>query len=272
MKIFIFLFTLLLSVMSNSVSAQVSDEMTAAERKAFQEKLDSLMFVEAEKAIFDKDFTLEADKIEFKYGQTAFVNSNTNFVSVKGDKSVVQVAFNIPVPGPNGIGGITMDGNVSNYEIKKALTDDYGVAEFKIFVTGIPISERLSLEIGDPKEPVQMKVSDIDYKVIDTYVEADIKNGAADSSQKGKGIKAFLAKTEQEATKNLNELKSKLEGINNNGGNVGEQSFGNIDKVVSMVSQFINFITTNVFKAYNTLFAIAEQAIKDYIQAYNIQL
>ena len=31
---------------------------------------------------------------------------------------------------------------VSNYEIKKALTDDYGVAEFKIFVTGIPISER----------------------------------------------------------------------------------------------------------------------------------
>lgn len=82
MKIFIFLFTLLLSVMSNSVSAQVSDEMTAAERKAFQEKLDSLMFVEAEKAILDKDFTLEADKVEFKYGQTAFVNSGSNKASV----------------------------------------------------------------------------------------------------------------------------------------------------------------------------------------------
>ena len=139
-------------------------------------------------------------------------------------------------------------------------------------VKGIPISERISLEIGEPKEPVQMKVSEMDFKVIYSYVEADMKYGAADASQKGKGIKAFLTKTEQEATKNLNELKSKLEGINNNGGNIGEQSFGNIDKVVSMVSQFINFISTNVFKAYNALFAVIEQALNDYIRAYNIQI
>lgn len=48
----------------------------------------------------------------------AYVNSNTNFVSVKGDKAVVQVAFNIPVGGPNGIGGVTVDGSVSDYEVK----------------------------------------------------------------------------------------------------------------------------------------------------------
>lgn len=77
------------------------------------------MYVKAEKAISKKDFTLEADKVVFKYGQTAFVNTNTNFVSVKGDKSVVQVALNIPVSGPNGLGGITLDGNVSNYEVQK---------------------------------------------------------------------------------------------------------------------------------------------------------
>ena len=153
MKIFIFLFTLLLSVMSNSVSAQVSDEMTAAERKAFQEKLDSLMFVEAEKAIFDKDFTLEADKIEFKYGQTAFVNSKTNFVSVKGDKSVVQVAFNIPVPGPNGIGGITLDGNVSNYEIKKDKRGNIDVT-MNVMGTGISAMVNISLYSGSNKASV----------------------------------------------------------------------------------------------------------------------
>lgn len=31
---------------------------------------------------------------------------------------------------------------VSNYEIKDALINEYGVAEFKVFVTGIPVSER----------------------------------------------------------------------------------------------------------------------------------
>ena len=101
MRIIISLF-MLLTLMAGNVHAQELEELTGAERKAIQEKLDSLMYVEAEKAISDKDFTLEADKVEFKYGQTAFVNSNTNFVSVTGDKSVVQVAFNVPVSGPNG--------------------------------------------------------------------------------------------------------------------------------------------------------------------------
>ena len=101
MRIIISLF-MLLTLMAGNVHAQEFEKLTGAERKAIQEKLDSLMYVEAEKAISDKDFTLEADKVEFKYGQTAFVNSNTNFVSVTGDKSVVQVAFNVPVSGPNG--------------------------------------------------------------------------------------------------------------------------------------------------------------------------
>ena len=61
---------------------------------------------------------MEADHVVFKYGNMAYVNSNTNFVSVKGDKAVVQVAFNIPVSGPNGIGGVTVDGSVSDYEVK----------------------------------------------------------------------------------------------------------------------------------------------------------
>ena len=31
---------------------------------------------------------------------------------------VVQVAFNVPFSGPNGLGGITVDGNASNYKVK----------------------------------------------------------------------------------------------------------------------------------------------------------
>lgn len=144
MKTFITMIMLSLSLWAGSVQAQTSDKMTAAERKAMQEKLDSLMFVEAENAIFDKDFTLEADKVEFKYGGTAFVNSNTNFVSVKGDKSVVQVAFNIPASGPNGIGGITLDGNVSNYKVNK---DKKGNISISMNVMGTGISAMININL-----------------------------------------------------------------------------------------------------------------------------
>lgn len=152
MRIIISLF-MLLTLMVGNLQAQEFNELSSAEKKVIQEKLDSLMFVEAEKAISDKDFTLEADKVVFKYGQTAFVNSNTNFVSVTGDKSVVQVAFNIPASGPNGLGGITLDGNVSNYEIRKDKKGDIHVS-MNVMGTGISAKVDIDLYKGSNKASV----------------------------------------------------------------------------------------------------------------------
>ena len=99
--------------------AQETRELTRQEKKEMQARLDSLLHVEAEEAVNARAFTLEADKVMFKYGETAYVTSTTNFVSVKGDDAVVQVAFNVPVSGPNGLGGVTVDGSVSSYEVEK---------------------------------------------------------------------------------------------------------------------------------------------------------
>lgn len=77
-----------------------------------------MLFQEAKEAIDNQTFVLEADRVYFKYGISAFVSSNTNFVGLDGDKAVVQVAFNVPFSGPNGLGGITVDGNASNYKVK----------------------------------------------------------------------------------------------------------------------------------------------------------
>ena len=65
-----------------------------------------------------EQFQINLDRVYFKYGTSAFVSSNTNFVGLDGDKAVVQVAFNVPFSGPNGLGGITVDGNASNYKVK----------------------------------------------------------------------------------------------------------------------------------------------------------
>lgn len=135
-----------LALMVGHIQAQ-EVELTKEEKKALQEKIDSIQHVEAMEAINAKQFTLEADQVVFKYGQTAYVTSNTNFVSVDGEDAVVQVAFNIPVAGPNGLGGVTVDGKVSSYEVK---TDKKGTLYLSMNVMGVGISARL--DISMPKD------------------------------------------------------------------------------------------------------------------------
>ncbi len=113
-----------------------------AERKALQDSLDMQNFREAVTALDNKQFVLEADKVIFKYGQVAYVTSNTNFVALKGDKAVVQIAFNIPISGPNGLGGITVQGTASNI---KAKTDKKGNRYFSMNVMGTGISAQVNI-------------------------------------------------------------------------------------------------------------------------------
>lgn len=90
MKRLVSMMVLALFVMVGHIQAQEERELTREEKKAMQEHLDSLLYVEAEQAINQKAFTLEADKVVFKYGQTAYVSSNTNFVAVSGDEAVFR--------------------------------------------------------------------------------------------------------------------------------------------------------------------------------------
>ena len=145
-----------------------------------------------------------------------------------------------------------------------------GAGSFKK-VKGISMAERISLEIGEPKEPQEINVKDIPFKIILSYIEADIMHGANSPNDRGKGLRKFLNDVDKETNKNLNNLKSKLESARAGGEQIDESNFTNIQKIVTMVSSFINFITTNIFKAYNTLFGIYEQAMMDYAKAYNLK-
>jgi len=88
-----------------------------AAKKAAEEAEANALFEQAVQALKNKDFVLEADRIEFKRGSFVYVTPNTNFVSVKGEKATIQLAFNTPAAGPNGIGGITVDGTTSGVQM-----------------------------------------------------------------------------------------------------------------------------------------------------------
>ncbi len=108
--------------------------------KAIQKKLeaqqDSIDHANAVKALDSLGFVLEADKIVFKYGDMAYVQSNTNFISLSDDEAVVQVApYN--AGGPNGVGGITLDGRASNIKMQ---SDKKGTITYSFNVQGAAIS------------------------------------------------------------------------------------------------------------------------------------
>ncbi len=67
--------------------------------------------------VIHKQFVLEADQLRDRRGNLAQVSSMINFVAVDSIHGVIQVGSNYYV-GMNGVGGITVEGPVSNYEFK----------------------------------------------------------------------------------------------------------------------------------------------------------
>ena len=114
----------------------------SAEDRQLRELADSLASVQARAALRHQDFVLEADNVQFRNGNTVFVNSNTNFISVKGNRAVVQISPSNFASGPNGLGGVTVDGTISGQEIR---TDSKGRITYSMNVMGIGINAQVEI-------------------------------------------------------------------------------------------------------------------------------
>ena len=114
----------------------------SAERREINELTDSIAGVQAAVAVQNRDFVLEADQVTFKNGNTVFVNSNTTFISVKGNRAVVQISPSNFSPGPNGVGGVTVDGMITGVQ---KVVDKKGRTTFSFNVTGIGINAQVEI-------------------------------------------------------------------------------------------------------------------------------
>ena len=154
-----------LSAIAPDINAQSSDKAQASKRQQnleawkqdmqkFNEKIkedhklnelaDSLASIQAIAAVRNKDFVLAVDNVTFPSGNTVFVNSTTNFISVKGNRAVVQISPSNYASGPNGLGGVTVDGIVSGYQIT---TGRKGNLNLSYNVSGIGISAQIEVYI-----------------------------------------------------------------------------------------------------------------------------
>ena len=122
----------------------------ARERQKTDRLTDSLAGASAGDALQHKAFVLEAANVSFKNGPVSFVDAHTNFISVNGDRAVVQVASSFMPAGQNGIGGITLDGSVSGFKIKETKKGKL-ICTFDVTGTGIHAQVSIQLPKGTDK-------------------------------------------------------------------------------------------------------------------------
>ena len=112
------------------------------ERREINELTDSIAGVQAAAAVQNRDFVLQGDQVTFKNGNTVFVNSTTTFISVKGNRAVVQISPSNFAPGPNGVGGVTVDGIVTGMQ---RMVDKKGRTTVSFNVNGIGLNAQIEI-------------------------------------------------------------------------------------------------------------------------------
>ena len=112
------------------------------QRRELSALTDSIAGVQAAAAVQNRDFVLEADQVTFKNGNTVFVNSSTTFISVKGNRAVVQISPSNFAAGPNGVGGVTVDGSISGMQV---MVDKKGRTTLSFNVMGIGINAQIEV-------------------------------------------------------------------------------------------------------------------------------
>ena len=156
MKKVLFVAVLLSVCFSVTMNAQTKKEERAAKRaalkkerearKAIEAQMDSVAFMKAVKALEEGAFVLEANNVTFPNGFVRFVSSNTNYVQVDNGEGIVQTAFSnfTYVPGPNGLGGVTVEGKINSPKLTK---DKDGNVYFTYSIQGVAISATVSISL-----------------------------------------------------------------------------------------------------------------------------
>jgi len=116
---------LVLSVfLINVGNAQDKRKLTRKERKELREKLkeEKIKFVDS--IIEQRKFVLEADYIMNRKGESFSVSSNINFIYIDSATAVFQFGSTYLI-GVNGVGGVTVEGKIKDYQLTKRKSGSY---------------------------------------------------------------------------------------------------------------------------------------------------
>lgn len=106
---------------------------------------DSIQFAQAIIAIRNGSWALEASNITFNNGNSDFVTPSTNYVSINNGTGTIQTALDdTNIYSPNGLGGVTLQGNISNQELN---VDSQGNVYYNYQLQGSNVSATVNITI-----------------------------------------------------------------------------------------------------------------------------
>ena len=115
-----------------------------AEARAIELHQDSVAYGAALAALKEGSWVLEANNLNFSNGVMRFVSSSTNYVSCDGGEGVIQTAYSNFTYSPNGLGGVTVQGDVSGVQIS---VDKDGNVYYNFAIQGSAVSATVSLTL-----------------------------------------------------------------------------------------------------------------------------
>ena len=113
-------------------------------QKKFMEAQDQVLFEQGLQALKEQSFVIEVDQLIYPRGMVQYVSPLTNFVYLNKGKAVVQIAVNNFAPGPNGVGGVTVEGTPSDITMS---TDKKGNVYYNFTAQGIAISATVNIQM-----------------------------------------------------------------------------------------------------------------------------
>lgn len=119
-------------------------ERRRSEARALEMQQDSVAYTQAVSALKEGNWALEANNVNFFNGITRFVSSNTNYISCEDGEGTVQTAFNNFSYSPNGLGGVTVQGDVVG---ERMSTDKDGNIYYSFSIQGGAISATVYLTL-----------------------------------------------------------------------------------------------------------------------------
>lgn len=129
-------------------------KMKRDQRKHARQVMDQAAHNAALAALKENNWVLMANTLYGPKGQAIPVSDNTNFIQFKDNTVYVQLAFN-GIAGPNGLGGITVQGTPSNISSQ---TDKYGNLTYSFYVNGTAITAQIIINLNGGSNYAQATV------------------------------------------------------------------------------------------------------------------
>lgn len=107
---------LIFAISVSTIFAQQKDSNSKMSRKEKRKAELEKQYEYTKEILENRNFVLESDFIQNRYGHRTSVSSSINFVKVNSSEAVIQIGSDHRM-GFNGVGGVTTKGNITNWEM-----------------------------------------------------------------------------------------------------------------------------------------------------------